>query len=180
MSRLMSVVLTERPESRRLTVENTVSLGRTPYTNFWGALSENDKTVIKEAMNEIGILNMEDRLMGSLSDGEAQKVMIAKALAQQTPVIILDEPTAFLDFKSKVDTMRRLRKLAHDNDKTILLATHDIEIALQTADHLWLVSYDGVAEGSPYELAKNGILSNFFDHDGVEINTRTLEIKLMQ
>lgn len=132
----ISVVLTERMNIRNLTTTELVGLGRTPYTGFWGVLSDEDRKIISNAMQLVGIEQLAERNISSLSDGERQKVMIAKALAQQTPIIILDEPTAFLDFQSKVDTLRLLAQLAHELDKTVFLSIHDIELALQIIDEI--------------------------------------------
>lgn len=138
-ARLIGVVLTERPELQNMTVFELAGMGRSPYTGFWGNLSKADKIIVEEALRMVGMEEMATRMVETLSDGERQKVMIAKALAQQTSVIFLDEPTAFLDYPSKVDTMLLLRRLAHETGKTIFLSTHDVELALQTADMLWLM-----------------------------------------
>ena len=133
LARLIGIVLTERCEVTNLSVEELVGLGRSPYTGFWGTLGKEDKRIVSEAIQQVGIAGLSDRMIHTLSDGERQKVMIAKVLAQQTPVILLDEPTAFLDFPSKVEMMRLLRTLAHGLDKTVFLSTHDLELALQIA-----------------------------------------------
>ncbi len=137
---MVGIVLTDRIRTPGITVRDMVGMGRSPYTNFWGRLTEEDNRQVDEAMQQVGITRFADRQIGALSDGERQKVMIAKALAQQTPVILLDEPTAFLDFPSKVEVMLLLSRLAHEMGKSILLSTHDLDLALQTADQLWLVA----------------------------------------
>ena len=117
-------------------------------------------------------------MVDTLSDGERQKVMIAKALAQQTPVICLDEPTAFLDYPSKVEMMLILKRLCRDEKKSILMSTHDLELALQLADLLWLVSADGsLSIGSPKELADNE-LSRFVERNGIHLDADTLTIRV--
>lgn len=136
VARLVSVVLTDRPLTPSLTAREMVGMGRAPYTGFWGRLSDNDRRLVSEAMQTVGIDSLATRRMGRLSDGERQKVMIAKALAQHTPVIVLDEPTAFLDYPSKVAVMKTLARLAHDEGKTILMSTHDLELAAQLGDEL--------------------------------------------
>lgn len=136
VARLVSVVLTDRPLTPSLTVAEMVGMGRAPYTGFWGRLSDDDRRLVSEAMQTVGIAPLATRRMGRLSDGERQKVMIAKALAQHTPVIVLDEPTAFLDYPSKVAVMKTLARLAHDEGKTILMSTHDLELAAQLGDEL--------------------------------------------
>lgn len=136
VARLVSVVLTDRPLTPSLTAQEMVGMGRAPYTGFWGRLSDDDRRLVSEAMQTVGIDSLATRRMGRLSDGERQKVMIAKALAQHTPVIVLDEPTAFLDYPSKVAVMKTLARLAHDEGKTILMSTHDLELAAQLGDEL--------------------------------------------
>lgn len=136
VARLVSVVLTDRPLTPSLTAAEMVGMGRAPYTGFWGRLSDEDRRLVSEAMQTVGIAPLATRRMGQLSDGERQKVMIAKALAQHTPVIVLDEPTAFLDYPSKVAVMKTLARLAHDEGKTILMSTHDLELAAQLGDEL--------------------------------------------
>ena len=136
VARLVSVVLTDRPLTPSLTAAEMVGMGRAPYTGFWGRLSDDDRRLVSEAMQTVGIDSLATRRMGRLSDGERQKVMIAKALAQHTPVIVLDEPTAFLDYPSKVAVMKTLARLAHDEGKTILMSTHDLELAAQLGDEL--------------------------------------------
>ncbi len=136
VARLVSVVLTDRPLTPSLTAAEMVGMGRAPYTGFWGRLSDDDRRLVSEAMQTVGIAPLATRRMGRLSDGELQKVMIAKALAQHTPVIVLDEPTAFLDYPSKVAVMKTLARLAHDEGKTILMSTHDLELAAQLGDEL--------------------------------------------
>lgn len=137
LAKLIGVVLTDRPSLGRMSVREVVALGRTPYTNFWGTLSPTDQEAVTTALRLTDISSLQDRAIPSLSDGERQKVFIAKALAQETPIILLDEPTAFLDFQSKTETLELLRQLAHEQQKTILLSTHDLELALRKADSIW-------------------------------------------
>lgn len=165
-SRLIGVVLTDRLEVGNLRVFDLVALGRSPYTGFFGQQDEEDRQRVEEALEQVGILALKDRRVHTLSDGERQKAMIAKALAQHTPLILLDEPTAFLDFPSKVETMRLLRRLAHEMGKAILLSTHDVEAALQLSDRLWLLSPQGIQEGTPAELTRKGLLPHFFETPG--------------
>lgn len=181
-ARLIGVVLTERPDVTNMRVSEMVAMGRSPYTGFWGALGADDKRIVDEAMDMTGITQLADRRLVTLSDGERQKVMIAKTLAQQTPVIFLDEPTSFLDFGSKVEVMRLLRHLAHSMDKTIFLSTHDLAIALQMSDMLWLMEKEEggshITTGTPAELAQWGHLSNFVNREGITLNPDTLSITI--
>ena len=134
----MAVVLTDRPDVMCTTVWEMVATGRAPFTGFWGRLSGKDRDIVTRSLRLVGIEKMADRTVASLSDGERQKVMIAKALAQQTPIILLDEPTAFLDYPSRVEVMQLLLHIAHEEHKTVLLSTHDLDLALHTDDRLWL------------------------------------------
>lgn len=191
LSRLISVVLTTKPDVTNLTLQEMVGMGRTPYTGFWGTLGTEDKAIVEEAMRKVGISHLASRMIQTLSDGERQKVMIAKALAQQTPVIFLDEPTSFLDFPSKVEILQMLRNLAKELQKTIFLSIHDVELALQLADKLWLMEKENNREGksngegksnlsigTPKELASNGSLSRFINRDGIKLDPSTLRITI--
>ena len=153
LATVIGVVLTERTNLQNMTVEELVGMGRSPYTGFWGRLSAEDRAKVGEALDMVGIAGLRERLVQTLSDGERQKVMIAKALAQETPIIFLDEPTAFLDYPSKVEILRLLGRLSHDMGKTIFLSTHDLELALRVADRVWLMSRQGrLQTGLPENL----------------------------
>jgi len=168
LARVISVVLTEKPDIRNMTVDELVGLGRSPYTGFWGTLGKEDKDIVDKAIELVGITVLKGRMIQTLSDGERQKVMIAKALAQETPVIYLDEPTAFLDYPSKVEMMQLLHQLSRQTDKTIFLSTHDLELALQIADKVWLMDkLKGVSIGTPEDLSLQGILGQFFTRKGI-------------
>lgn len=160
LARLVSVVLTAKPSVENLSVEQVVALGRSPYTNIWGTLRAKDHRMVEWAMDVVGITNLRHRLVQTLSDGERQKMMIAKALAQDTPVILLDEPTAFLDYKSKVEVLDLLARLAHETNKMVLLSTHDLEQAVHAADALWVVAKHQLGDGTqPCSRSDNSDLS---------------------
>lgn len=152
LSRWISVVLTDRVEVENVTVEDVVGFGRMPYTGYFGRLGDEDRRIVAEALRMTGLMPLSRRMVGTLSDGERQKMMIAKALAQQTPVVLLDEPTAFLDYPSKVEMMKLLRSLAHDLGKMIVLSTHDLNLAVRLADRL-LTFGDGLEEVGHDQLA---------------------------
>lgn len=152
LARQISIVLTQKPEVQNLTVEEIVGLGRSPYTGFFGKLHANDQQIVDESITAVGIEKLKNRMSQTLSDGERQKVMIAKALAQQTPVIFLDEPTAFLDFSSKVETFQLLQRMAHEMGKLVLLSTHDLELAVRFSDTLLQVNGDGLRTVSNEEV----------------------------
>lgn len=136
LARQVSIVLTQKPDVQNLTIEEIIGLGRSPYTGFFGRLRAEDRKVVDDAIATMGIEKLRGRMIQTLSDGERQKVMIAKALAQETSIILLDEPTAFLDFPSKAETFQSLQRMAHERDKLILLSTHDLELAVRFADSL--------------------------------------------
>lgn len=177
-SRKIGVVLTEKPDVRNMSVEEMVGMGRSPYTGFWGALDDEDRQKTDEAIQLVGIGTLRQRMIHTLSDGERQKCMIAKALAQETPVIYLDEPTAFLDFPSKVEMMQLLRRLAHKRQKTIFLSTHDVELAMQLADRIWLMDTHGLRIGTPGQLAADGTLGHFIERPGIHFDAARMTIQV--
>ncbi|MBQ8463912.1 MAG: ABC transporter ATP-binding protein [Prevotella sp.] len=181
LARLIGIVLTEKPDVQQMTVMELVEMGRTPYTGFWGRLSDADRKACSDAIRLIGIDHLKDRLVQTLSDGERQKVMIAKALAQETPIIYLDEPTAFLDYPSKVEMLLLMRRISREARKTIFLSTHDLELALQVADTVWLMSRtDGLKIGTPHELAAQGVLRQFIERGGdVTFDAETLSVRVL-
>lgn len=168
LATLIGVVLTEKLDIKNMTVRELIGLGRSPYTGFWGKLNQEDENIVDKAISLVKIKDLAKRMIQTLSDGERQKVMIAKALAQETPIILLDEPTAFLDFQSKVEIMQLLHQLSRKTNKTIFLSTHDLELALQIADKIWLMDQkNGIRTGVPEDMALNGSLSDFFVRKGI-------------
>lgn len=175
-ARNLAIVLTNRIDVPALTVTDIVALGRLPHTGLTARLSADDHAAIAHAIELAGITNFATRRIGELSDGERQRAMIARAIAQDTPIILLDEPTAFLDFPSKVETLKLLCRLAHEEGKTILLSTHDLEITFQLADRLWLMGEGRITEGSPTELAANGSIATLFPH--LDFEGETMRFRL--
>lgn len=174
LSRIIGVVLTDRIDVRNMTVCELIGMGRSPYTGFWGGLGKEDQALVDWAIEQIRIEELAQRMVHTLSDGERQKVMIAKALAQETPVIFLDEPTAFLDFPSKVEIMQLLHRLSRQTHKTIFLSTHDLELAIQIADKLWIMDKaHGLTVGTPEDLSLNGNLSASFARGGITFDMET-------
>lgn len=171
----VGVVLTERTNAGGLTVRELVALGRQPHTGFFGRLGERDREVVSEAMSAVGIAHKADSYVSELSDGERQRTMIAKALAQECPVIVLDEPTAFLDVASRIETMSLLHDTARRQGKAVLLSTHDIDNALIFSDRLLLLpSGDApVVSGSPEDLVLDGSLKAFFGRRGMNFDVRS-------
>ena len=168
---LISLVLTERVDIENATVYNLVSLGRHPHSDWWGSITEPEDTIIREAIKMVHLGHKIHQNINELSDGERQRVMIAKALAQDTPIIMLDEPTAHLDLPNRVEIMLLLHKLAHKTDKAILLSTHELDLALQAADRIWLISSDrGVECGVPEDLVFNGSFNSAFESKSYYFN----------
>lgn len=179
LSRTISVVLTERLNVTNMTAAELVALGRSPYTGFSGSLSGHDRSVVHDALVSVGIEEMAHRTVQTLSDGERQKVMIAKSLAQETPIIYLDEPTAFLDYPSKVEIMLLLQRLAREHGKTVFLSTHDLEMALQIADRVWLLDrVNGLTVGVPEDLALDGALGRYFDRGGLRFDVAACDFRI--
>jgi len=175
-SRTIGLVSTERIQAGALTVTELVGLGRQPHTGFLGRLDDKDREIVRQAMTDAGIIGKADEYMASLSDGERQKAMIARALAQQTPIIILDEPTAFLDVASRIETMRLLQTLAHDRGKAVLLSSHDISQSLMLADELWLITTDRqVLTGTTSQLVADGAMDRLFTGRDIHFNPQILD-----
>lgn len=181
LAKKLGVVLTDRVVSGNLTVYEVVSFGRYVYTGFFGRLSSGDHKAIRDALDCVGIGAFANRNLLELSDGERQKVMIAKAIAQETPLILLDEPTAFLDLSSRVEIMLLLRKLASEEGKTVLLSTHDLDLALQLSDKIWIMAKRReIACGIPEDLALSGTLNSFFDKENLsfDLSSGTFKINI--
>ncbi|MHB8843109.1 MAG: ABC transporter ATP-binding protein [Candidatus Aquicultor sp.] len=178
VARCMSAVLTDKIDDRYLTAMDVVSTGRYPYGSLTGKLTLEDLHIILASMKSTGVTHLSKRRFYSLSDGEKQKTMIARAISQNTPLICLDEPTAFIDSPGKVAIMQLLKGLVADKTKTVLLTTHDSELALQFADELWLVGKNHTFEaGTPKTLIKNGHINQLFDQEGVIFNPDTLRFE---
>jgi len=168
LARRISVVLTDRVQTWTLSAYELVAIGRHPYTDWSGKLSAIDHERIGWALETAGARALADRAVSELSDGERQKVLIARALAQEPRVMLLDEITAFLDLPRRVEMMGTLRSLAHEKGKALLLSTHDLDLALRTADRIWLLSPDGVLHvGTPEQLVLNGAFEAAFDSDSI-------------
>lgn len=180
IAKLLSIVLTYHPEVPHLTALDVVKAGRIPYTSTFSPLGSKDNSLIERALLLTHTESLAPRRIHTLSDGERQRVFIAKALAQDTPIILLDEPTAFLDFANKVAMMRLLSQLAKGEGKTILLSTHDVELALHFADRLWLLRTDGITEGSTKALAQKGEIEKFFSAEGIHFDSKEMHFLYLE
>ena len=139
----MSVVLTDKIDTGEMSVFELVSLGRLPHTGFFGRLNQHDIEMVEQALSLLNIQHLKHKKVQMLSDGERQKAFIAKAMAQETPLMLLDEPSAFLDYPSKVELMQQLNRLAKEYNKIVILSTHDLDIALKADPELWFMSSEG-------------------------------------
>lgn len=155
-----------------LTVRELVSLGRMPHTGWMGKLSASDRDMVDQMIHEVGMDQFRERSLDQLSDGERQRVMIARALVQDTPNVLLDEPAAYLDIPSKYELVRLL-SLFRDRGKTIVYSTHDLETALMCADKFWVISENTIHEGSPEDLGLAGLFSQLFDHSGITFDLKS-------
>lgn len=179
LSKMIGIVYTDRTLAGALTVEELVSLGRQPYTGFFGRLDDDDRRVVAEAIENVGMSHKTHDYVATLSDGERQKAMIARALAQETPIIILDEPTAFLDVASRIETMQLLRNLAQSQQKAVLLSTHDVGLSLPLTDRLWLVTaHLTMIEGSTSQLITDGSLNNLFSNRNVVFDSKVKDFRV--
>ena len=173
IARIVSVVLTEKGHYNAMTGLDLVAMGRTPYTGFFGRLKKIDRDKINEAIEMTGVANLLDKKLTAVSDGERQKLFIAKALAQDTPFIVLDEPTAFLDFPSKVEIFKLMKKLANQQNKTVLMSTHDLDIALPLSDNLWLLDKElGFKTGTVEMAGKQGWIDYYFGSPGIRYDNK--------
>lgn len=173
-ARRLSVVLTQRTEIGMFTGYALVALGRHPYTSWTGRLTERDHAVIGESLEQVGALHLAGRSITTMSDGERQKIMIARALAQEPDLMILDEPTAFLDLPRRVEVTTLLRELARRTGRTVLMSTHDLDLALRIADLLWLIDDRGVVTaGLPEDLVLKGAFKAAFASANVEFDLET-------
>lgn len=177
-AKLVSMVYTTSSFPQRLRVVDVVGLGRLPYTGFFGSLARKDVFIMENCVRAV---NMTDKWLSdisSLSDGERQKVMIARALAQDTPVILLDEPTSYLDVASRIEIMELLRTLAEKHRKTILFTTHDVAAALRVAHTVWLIQGDGTLDtGSVDDMVKNGRMDILFRDRGLKFDPTLMDYR---
>jgi len=171
-ARNVGYVSTEPVTASNMTVTDLVALGRYPHTNWFGRIEPGDRNVINDAIEKAGLLSLRDRYVSSLSDGERQRAMIARVLAQDTRILIMDEPTAFLDVNSKYEIIHLLRELTRKRDKTIIFSTHDLQAALSQADRIWLMLKDGLREGAPEDLMLDDAFDLLFEKSFVKFDSR--------
>ena len=173
LSKMLSFVSTETIHVANLRVADLVAYGRFPYTGWLGRLSSSDRDQVMDALESVGLTKFARRMVSQLSDGERQRALIARALTQDTPFILLDEPTAFLDVKNKYEIFHLLHQLARQNNKTIILSTHDLNIALREMDKFWIMLENESLEGSPEDAVLNGWLDRLFSTGNVAFDTNS-------
>lgn len=179
-AKLLSLVLTDKVNVGAMTVMDMVSIGRYPYTNYFAKLGSDDYEVIERSLDSVHLGEYRERFFSELSDGEKQRVLIAKALAQDTPLIMLDEPTAHLDLPSRVEIMNILKRLAKETNKAIFLSTHELDLALQTADTIWLMKRDKkLVSGTPEDLVLSGMFEQVFHSNAFTFDKRSGSFKVV-
>ncbi|HET8810085.1 MAG TPA: ABC transporter ATP-binding protein [Flavobacteriaceae bacterium] len=179
LSETISVVLTNQLFSKNLSVFELVALGRQPYTNWLGTLSENDRQAVNIALEQVEIEDLKQKKCGELSDGQLQKTMIARALAQDTSLIFMDEPTTHLDLYHKIHVLQLLKKLTQQTQKTIVFASHEINLALQLCNKIILVNNQKAIQGTPNELIESGIFEVLFPSESIQFHpeTKSFQVK---
>ncbi len=167
LAKKIGIVLTEKLQIDYLTVFELVSFGRAPYTGRRGDLSKDDKKLVQKVLEDVGISEIGKKYFSELSDGQKQKALIARALAQTPELLILDEPTTYLDIPSKIELIALLKKLTQEKKITVLLSTHDLDLIKDSADEFWLMGKDGeFSSGSPEEMNSSGLIANNFFRSG--------------
>jgi len=179
LSKHISLVLTESLPPSNLTVFELVALGRQPYTNWLGSLTQNDTDIINKALQQTEVTNLAQKKIYELSDGQKQRVLIARALAQDTDIIILDEPTAHLDIHHKIAVLKLLKNISKELNKSILIATHEVNFALQLTDELWLMYPDKCITGTPKSLINNETLQELFKSDLIKFDSNSRHFNIV-
>jgi iron complex transport system ATP-binding protein len=170
LSQRIGYISTEPVKVSNMTVFDLVSLGRYPYTNWLGKITAEDQEIINDSIEKVGLMKLHERYINELSDGERQKAMIARVLAQDTDIMVMDEPTAFLDIRSKFEIVHLLHDLSGNRGKTIIFSTHDLQTAINESDKIWLTLKDSFVEGAPEDLIIDGSFNTLFDDSRVKFN----------
>ena len=179
-STLLSLVLTDKIEVENLTVFELVALGRYPYTNWNGTLAKNDVKAVENALNQVNLLHKKDSMLNVVSDGEKQRAIIAKALAQDTPLVLLDEPTSHLDLPNRIEIMMLLRRLSVNTKKSFILSTHELDLAVQMSDFLWLMDKNETTAGIPEDLMLSQKFQKSFESQNFNFNSEDGHYKIVQ
>ncbi|MEG1623132.1 MAG: ABC transporter ATP-binding protein [Alistipes sp.] len=174
----VSFVSTDKVRIANLPCQDVVALGRAPYTNWIGQMQETDRTIVTEALEQVGMRSFAHKTMDTMSDGECQRIMIARALAQQTPIILLDEPTAFLDLPNRYEICNLLRRLAHQHKKCILFSTHELDIALTLCDAVALIEPTQLHCLPTEAMVASGMIERLFSGENIHFDTATQRVLL--
>lgn len=177
LARNIAFVNTERIEVEAMTAYELVAIGRSPYTDWMGRLTDDDNTIVEESLRMAGVESLANRKVDTLSDGECQRVMIARALAQQTPIILLDEPTAFLDLPNRYELCTLLATLAHTSNRCIIFSTHELDIALTLADSIALVDTPHLTHLPTDDMIASGNIERLFLGNNVHFDTKSRSIR---
>lgn len=180
LARTLAFVNTERMRIPNLRCEDVVAMGRAPYTNWIGHIREEDREIVAEALESVGMSAYSARTMDTMSDGECQRVMIARALAQDTPVIILDEPTSFLDLPNRYELVALLRSLVHAKGKTIIFSTHELDIAMSLCDRVALIDTPALHILPAEEMRASGYIERLFSSERIAFDSATGTIQIIQ
>jgi len=178
LATLISYVSTDNVKVGNLKVFDLVSLGRYPYTGWFGTLSQTDKEVVMSSLDMVGMSSCAWRNTNRLSDGERQRAVIARALAQDTPIVVLDEPTAFLDLPNRYDIVLLLKRLAKEKQKTVIFSTHDLSIALKVSDRMWVMCNGEVYQGAPQQLMANGVFDKLLQNTQLSVDHATGDVRI--
>lgn len=178
LARMIAFVNTERVSVEAMTAYDLVAVGRSPYTDWSGRLRSSDHEAIERSIRIAGVEHLADRYVDTLSDGECQRVMIAKALAQDTPAILLDEPTSYLDMPNRYELCTLLGRLAHDEGKCVLFSTHELDIALTLSDNIALVDTPQLLYMPTREMIASGSIERLFDSPYIRFDASTRSIHL--
>ena len=170
LARTMAFVTTERTRIANLRCEDVVAIGRAPYTNWIGRLQEADREIVARSLADVGMGAYADRTMDKMSDGECQRIMIARALAQDTPAMLLDEPTSFLDMPTRYELVELLRKLAREQGKCVLFSTHELDIAMQLCDNIALLDTPQLHCMPTAEIRRSGLIERLFQNDTIRFD----------
>lgn len=180
MSKTIAFVNTERTRIANLRCEDVVAIGRAPYTNWIGRIQDCDREIVAKSLASVGMSDYADRTMDTMSDGECQRVMIARALAQDTPIILLDEPTSFLDMPNRYELVALLHRLAHDEDKCVMFSTHELDIAMLLCDSIALFDTPHLRCLPTNEMRESGYIDNLFQNDTIRFDAASGTITMKQ
>ena len=178
LAKKIGLVLTERIPQSNLTVYELVALGRQPYTNWVGRLSKEDEIRVDQALEQSHLVDLKDKRCDELSDGQLQRALICRAVAQDTKLILLDEPTAHLDIQHKIETFQLLSKLVKELNRSVLISTHEVQLATQMADELWLMNKKGITAGQPDTLIQEDKIDDLFDRNTIRFDKESRQFKM--